>query len=183
VATAVKQGKAIYAGISRYSPEDTRVACEILAQTGTPCVLHQVRYSLVDRAAEQGLLATLQELGVGCIAFSPLAQGLLTDRYLSGVPADSRIAKPHGFLQQEALDAVTMSRVHQLHEMARQRDQTLAQFALAWVLRQPQVTSVLIGASSRIQLDQDLSCVEKTSFTNDELTRIDDILSSVDAAA
>ena len=145
VATAVKQGKALYAGISNYSAEDTRTACRILRDLGCPLLIHQPKYSMFVRDPEQGLLDVLGDEGVGCIPFSPLAQGMLTDRYLSGVPEGSRAAKAHGFLQRDALTDERMSQIQRLNDLAIERGQSLAQMALAWVLRDDRVTSVLIG--------------------------------------
>jgi L-glyceraldehyde 3-phosphate reductase len=174
--TAVRQGKAIYAGISNYSPEHTRQACDILAELGTPCLIHQPKYSMFVRQPEDGLLEVLGERGVGCIAFSPLAQGLLTDRYLNGIPDDSRAAKPHGFLQREQVTPETIDKARQLNELANRRGQTLAQMALAWLLKDPRVTSVLIGASSVEQLDQNLDALRNCDFSGEELAAIEAVL-------
>jgi L-glyceraldehyde 3-phosphate reductase len=174
--TAVRQGKAIYAGLSNYSAEQTAQASDILNRLGTPCLIHQPKYSMFERWVEGGLLDVLGQRGIGCIPFSPLAQGLLTDRYLDGVPADSRAAKPHGFLKREQLTDDILAKVRRLHELAERRGQSLAQMALAWVLRDPRVTTVLIGASSIAQLDQNLKMLEKRSFTGDELAAIEGIL-------
>ena len=146
----VRQGKALYVGISNYGAADTARAVSILEELGTRCLIHQPKYSLFVRWVEEdGLLDVLEERGVGCIPFSPLAQGLLTDRYLGGVPPDSRVSKPHGFLEAGALTVETLERIRALNELAARRGQTLAQMALAWVLRDPRVTSVLVGASRR----------------------------------
>ncbi|TAJ50333.1 MAG: L-glyceraldehyde 3-phosphate reductase [Herbiconiux sp.] len=171
--TAVQSGRALYAGISSYSPERTRRAAEILADLGTPLLIHQPSYSMFNRWVEDGLLDTLGELGVGCIAFSPLAQGLLTDRYLNGVPDDSRAAR-EGSMSARMLTDETLERVRGLNAIAESRGQTLAQLALSWALRDDRVTSVLIGASSVAQLDDNLAAVENISFTPEELARIDD---------
>jgi L-glyceraldehyde 3-phosphate reductase len=176
VATAIQQGKALYAGISNYSPEDTRTACRILRDLGCPLLIHQPKYSMFVRDPEQGLLDVLGEEGVGCIPFSPLAQGMLTDRYLGGIPADSRVAKPHGFLEPDALTHERMAQIRQLNDLARRRGQSLAQMALAWVLRDPRVTTVLIGASSVEQLEQNVACLEKPKLTDDETATIEELL-------
>jgi L-glyceraldehyde 3-phosphate reductase len=176
--TAVRQGKAIYAGISNYSAEQTREACDILDQLGTPCLIHQPRYSMFDRWVEGGLLDVLEERGAGAIAFSPLAQGLLTDRYLDGIPADSRAANPHGFLKEEQVTSEKVAKSQRLHELALRRGQTLAQMALAWVLRDPRITTVLIGASSVAQLEQNLGCLANRQFSDEELAAIEAILRS-----
>lgn len=178
LATAVRQGKALYAGISNYPPEKTREACRILRELGAPCLIHQPRYSMLDRWVEDGLLDVLEGEGVGCIPFSPLAQGLLTDRYLDGIPTDSRAGKPHGFLRTEQVDDKTLKKVRQLDELAAGRDQSLAQMALAWVLKDHRVTTVLIGASSVNQLEQNLACLAGASFSTTELSQIDSILST-----
>lgn len=172
----VRQGKALYVGISNYSAEQTTEACRILRQLGTPCLIHQPKYSMFVRWIEEGLQAVLDREGVGCIPFSPLAQGLLTDKYLRGVPADSRAAKSHGYLQEKELTEARLSQIQQLNELARQRNQTLAQMALAWVLRLPQVTSVLVGASRPAQLADSLRCMENLDFAAAELAHIERIL-------
>ncbi len=178
LASAVQQGKALYVGISNYRPEQTREACRILRELGTPCLIHQPKYSMLQRWVEDGLLDVLEAEGVGCIPFSPLAQGLLTDRYLDGIPDDSRAAKPHGFLRTEQVDAQTLKIVRQLHELAAGRGQSLAQMALAWVLKDRRVTTVLIGASSVGQLEQNLACLNNLAFAADELGQIESILST-----
>ncbi|WP_291051092.1 L-glyceraldehyde 3-phosphate reductase [Herbiconiux sp.] len=172
--TAVQSGRALYAGISSYSPERTRRAAEILADLGTPLLIHQPSYSMFNRWIEDGLLDTLGELGVGCIAFSPLAQGLLTDRYLDGVPADSRAARD-GSLSKRMLSDETLERVRGLNDIASSRGQSLAQLALAWALRDERMTTVLIGASSVQQLDDNLQAVQNLSFSAEELSRIDEL--------
>ena len=172
--TAVQSGRALYAGISSYSPERTLEAARILADLGTPLLIHQPSYSMFNRWIEDGLLDTLGELGVGCIAFSPLAQGLLTDRYLDGIPADSRGARG-GSMQKRMLTDETLGRVRALNDIASGRGQTLAQLALSWALRDERVTSVLIGASSLAQLDDNLAAVQNLAFTGDELARIDEL--------
>jgi L-glyceraldehyde 3-phosphate reductase len=172
---AVRQGKALYVGISAYSAEETRRAAGVLRGLGTPCLIHQPRYNLFDRAAEDGLLTVLEEEGIGCIPFSPLAQGLLTDRYLDGIPADSRAAKPHGYLKANAITKDVLARVRRLHDVARVRGQSVAQLALAWVLRQPAVTSVLIGASRVKQIEECFGALRNLAFTERELEEIDRI--------
>jgi L-glyceraldehyde 3-phosphate reductase len=169
---AVRSGRALYAGISSYSPERTREAAAILARLGTPLLIHQPSYSMFNRWVEDGLLDTLEELGVGCIAFSPLAQGLLTDRYLNGVPEDSRAARDTS-LDRGQLSAVNLERIRALNELAARRGQSLAQLALSWVLRDPRVTSVLIGASSIRQLEANLAAVTSVEFDDAELAEID----------
>jgi len=172
----VRSGKALYAGISSYTAEQTRQAATILKALGTPCLIHQPRYSMFDRWIEAGLLTVLREEGIGCIAFSPLAQGLLTDKYLKGIPADSRAAKPHGFLKREQVTDDKLAKVRRLQEVAAARGQTLAQMALAWVLRHPEVTSALIGASRTEQIDDAVDALKRSSFAGDELQSIDKIL-------
>jgi L-glyceraldehyde 3-phosphate reductase len=176
--TAVRQGKALYAGLSNYSAEQTNLACDILDRLGTPCLIHQPKYSMFERWVEGGLLDELGERGIGCIPFSPLAQGLLTDRYLAGIPEGSRAAKPHGFLKREQVTDERIAKVRQLNELAKRRGQSLAQMSLAWVLRDPRVTTVLIGASSVAQLDQNLACLNNREFSEDELAAIEAILRS-----
>ena len=172
VDTAVRQGKALYAGISSYGPERTRQAVEILRDLGTPVLIHQPSYSLLNRWIEDGLLAVLGEEGVGCIVFSPLAQGLLTGRYLDGIPQDSRAARDDTF-SREMLSEENLGHVRALNEIAGRRGQSLAQMALAWTLRDPRVTSTLIGASSVTQLDENLEALRRLDFSDDELAEID----------
>jgi len=176
LAQAVGSGKALYAGISNYGPEQTSEAVGILRAMGTPCLIHQVQYSMFKRTPEQGLLDVLGHEGVGCIAFSPLAQGLLTDRYLGGVPGDSRAAKSYGFLKRSDITEDTLVRVRALHEVAAERGQSLAQMALAWALRDGRMTSVIIGASKVEQIDQNVATLQNLRFSEDELRRIDRIL-------
>jgi L-glyceraldehyde 3-phosphate reductase len=171
--TAVASGRALYAGISSYSPERTRRAAEILADLGTPLLIHQPSYSMFNRWVEDGLLDTLEDLGVGCIAFSPLAQGLLTDRYLHGIPDDSRVARD-GSANRNMVTEETLGRIRALTEIAAARGQSLAQLALAWVLRNRQVTSALIGASSVAQLETNVQAVSNLTFTDAELAAIDE---------
>jgi L-glyceraldehyde 3-phosphate reductase len=175
---AVRQGKALYAGISNYSAEQTTRAAEILAHLGTPCLIHQPKYSMFERWIEGGLTDVLAREGIGCIAFSPLAQGLLTGRYLHGIPAGSRAAKPHGFLKVEHITAERLAKTLQLSDLAAARGQTLAQMALQWVLRLPVVTSALIGASSVAQLEENVAAVRGPALSDDELSRIEKILAS-----
>ncbi|HVV19484.1 MAG TPA: L-glyceraldehyde 3-phosphate reductase [Pseudonocardiaceae bacterium] len=171
--TAVRSGRALYVGISSYSSRKTAEAAAILREMGTPLLIHQPSYSMVNRwIEEQGLLDTLDEVGAGCIAFSPLAQGLLTDRYLNGVPADSRVATG-GAMNEGMLSEENLSRVRALNDIAQRRGQTLAQMALAWALRDQRVTSVLIGASSVAQLEANVASLGNLSFTADELAEID----------
>ena len=170
--TAVRSGRALYAGISSYSPERTRDAYEILKSLGTPLLIHQPSYSMINRWIEGGLLELLGELGVGCIAFSPLAQGVLTTKYLGGVPAGSRASR-NGSLSADQLSETTLAHVRALNEIAAGRGQTLAQMAISWVLRDPRMTSALVGASSVEQLDENLDAAAKTTFTADETATID----------
>jgi L-glyceraldehyde 3-phosphate reductase len=174
--SAVQSGKALYAGISNYNAEQTLKAIEILEKLGTPCLIHQPKYNMLNRWVEEGLLEVLENKGVGCIPFSPLAQGILTDRYLNGIPEDSRMAGESITLTKEHLDADTLVKVKGLNQHAEQRGQTLAQMALAWILSHRQVTSVVIGASSVSQLENNVGALENTSFTGDELSYIDNIL-------
>jgi L-glyceraldehyde 3-phosphate reductase len=173
---AVRQGKALYAGLSNYSAEQTAEAAAILRRLGTPCLIHQPRYSMLDRWIEKGLLSVLEREGIGCVAFSPLAQGLLTDRYLGGIQEGSRASKPHGFLRPEQVTADKVERARRLDEIARGRGQSLAQMALVWVLRLPVVTSALIGASSVAQLDQNLDAAGAPPLSAEELERIEAVL-------
>ncbi|WP_232664422.1 L-glyceraldehyde 3-phosphate reductase [Pseudonocardia sp. TRM90224] len=170
--TAVRSGRALYAGISSYSGERTREAYAILKEMGTPLLIHQPSYSMLNRWIEEDLLDVLGETGVGCIAFSPLAQGLLTNKYLDGVPADSRAARG-GSLSDSQLTDSTLAHIRALHDMAEARGQSLAQMALAWALRDQRVTSVLIGARTVEQLDNSLGALDQLAFTDDELTQID----------
>lgn len=174
----VRQGKALYAGLSNYSADQTREAVGILRKLGTPCLIHQPKYSMLDRWVEDGLLDLLESEGVGCIAFSPLAQGLLTDRYLQGIPPDSRAGKPGGFLQPGQVTDDLIRRVKKLNELAGRRGQSMAQTAIAWLLRDNRVTSVLIGASSTDQLDNNIRALRNTWFDQDELAEINRILAS-----
>jgi L-glyceraldehyde 3-phosphate reductase len=176
LASAVRQGKALYVGISNYSPEQTRQAAGILRGLGTPCLIHQPRYSMLDRWVEDGLLATLEKEGIGAIVFSPLAQGQLTDRYLDGIPQGARATKTERvWLTPEDVQQ-NLPKIRKLNELAGQRGQSLAQMALAWVLRKPQVTSALVGASSVSQLETNLAALNNLEFTEEELQAIDNIV-------
>jgi L-glyceraldehyde 3-phosphate reductase len=170
--TAVRQGKALYVGVSSYSAERTARAVEILRGLGTPLLIHQPSYSLFDRWVEDDLLGVLGREGVGCIAFAPLAQGLLTSRYLGGVPSDSRAGRG-GTLTSDMLNQANLERARELSTIATRRGQTLAQLALAWVLRDPRVTSALIGCSSVEQLEENVAAIEHLAFSEDELREID----------
>src|SRR5579859_166085 len=176
--TAVRSGRALYAGISSYPPEQTRQAAAILRSLGTPCLIHQPRYSMFQREAEAGLLDALRDEGLGCIAFSPLAQGLLTDRYLGGIPEDSRAAKPTSFLRPENVTPDRVDRARRLNALAQARGQTLAQLALVWVLRHPEMTSALIGASRTSQLDDAVGALNNLKLEPAELQAIEQILAA-----
>jgi L-glyceraldehyde 3-phosphate reductase len=173
LAQAVRQGKALYAGISSYSPERTREAAAILKSEGVPLLIHQPSYSMLNRWVENGLLDTLDELGVGCIAFSPLAQGLLTNKYLHGIPENSRVKAEGSSFSKELLSEANLARVRALNEIAKGRGQTLAQLAIAWVLRDARVTAALIGARNVEQLDDSLDAVKKLDFSAGELAEIE----------
>jgi len=172
----VRSGKAIYVGISNYPHELTRKAQQTLRRMGTPCIIHQPSYSMFNRWVEGGLLQVLDEEGIGCIVFSPLSQGLLTDRYLNGIPKDSRAGKPHGFLRPEHITEDKLAKVRRLNGLAQARGQTLAQMALAWVLRHCQVTSALIGASQISQIEDAVGTLKNLTFTSEELQMIENIL-------
>lgn len=172
----VRQGKALYVGISNYPADEARKAITLLREMGTPCLIHQPKYSMFVRWVEEGLLEVLEQEGVGCIPFSPLAQGLLTNKYLKGIPADSRAAKAHGFLKEEDVTPQRVDQVQRLNTIAGERGQSLAQMALAWLLKDQRVTSVLIGASSPAQLADSLQSLQSKPFTSDELARIEQIL-------
>ncbi|MER5365633.1 aldo/keto reductase [Streptomyces sp. NPDC002722] len=174
--SAVRQGKALYAGISNYSPEQTRQAARILDGLGTPLLIHQPRYSMLDRTAEDGLLTALDELGTGSIAYSPLEQGILSDRYLRGIPEGSRAAGSSPFLTPEAVTPELVDRLRALDEVASARGQSLAQLALAWVLRGGRVTSAVVGASSVAQLENSVETIRHLDFADEELARIEEIL-------
>lgn len=172
----VRQGKALYAGISKYPPQEARAAYVMLREAGVPCLLSQYRYSMFDRAVEAENLSTAAEYGSGFIAFSPLAQGLLTDKYLTGIPEGSRAARTSGFLQRSQVTPEKVEMARRLNELAALRGQTLAEMALAWVLRDERVTSVIVDASSVEQLADNLRALQRLAFSPDELKKIDDIL-------
>ena len=173
---AVRRGKALYAGVSSYDANQTARAAAILKQLGTPCLIHQPNYSMFSRWIEGGLLDMLGDEGVGCICFCPLAQGLLTDRYLHGIPEDSRAGKPHGFLRPQHVTDERIAKVRKLAELAKQRGQSLAQMALAWVLRDGRVTSALTGASSVKQIEDNVAAISNLKFSAAELAAIENIL-------
>jgi L-glyceraldehyde 3-phosphate reductase len=173
---AVRSGRALYVGISSYKPAEAKRAAEILRSLGTPLLIHQPVYNMFNRWIEPELLDVLEEVGAGCIPFSPLAQGLLTNRYLGGIAAGSRASKPHGFLKPAGITDDKLTRVQALNELAQQRGQTLAQMALAWVLRDGRVTSALIGASSAQQIDDCVAATQNLAFSAEELAKIDAIL-------
>ena len=175
---AVRQGKALYVGLSNYDAERTRAAAKILRELRTPLVIHQPKYSMFERKPEAALLGTLADEGIGCIVFSPLAQGLLTDRYLREIPADSRAGKEHGTLQPDALTPARRAQIARLNEIAAARGQSLAQLALAWVLRHDVVTSALVGASSVRQLEDNVRALDQLALSSDELRTIDAVLAA-----
>jgi len=177
--SAVRSGKALYAGISNYPHDLTRKAQSILKSLGTPCIIHQPVYNMFNRWVESDLLRTVEEEGIGCIPFSPLAQGLLTNKYLNGIPSDSRAGKPHGFLRPHQITEEKLAKVRRLNDFAQRRGQSLAQIALAWIQRNPQITSVLIGASSTMQVDDAVAALNKPAFSKDELQDIENILSGI----
>ncbi|MEY4383413.1 MAG: L-glyceraldehyde 3-phosphate reductase [Bacteroidota bacterium] len=174
----VRQGKALYIGISSYSPEETKAASTILKQLGTPCLIHQPKYSMLDRWIEDGLLDVLEEEGIGCITFSTLAQGLLTDKYLKGIPADSRAAsgRGNGAIESGQIEPDQLKMIHHLNNLAAERGQSLAQMALSWALRDQRVTSTILGVSRPQQLIDSIKCLDNLTFTQQELTQIDQIL-------
>ncbi len=174
---AVRSGKALYAGISSYNPAQTTAAVKILRELGTPCLIHQPRYSMLERTVEKGLLKVLGDEGVGAIAFCPLAQGLLTGRYLQGIPSGSRASKPHGFLKKDQITEERLAQAHDLNLLAAERGQSLAQMALAWVLRDLRTTSALIGASRVEQIEENVAALANLEFSAGELAHIDAILS------
>lgn len=176
LAQAVHQGKALYAGISSYPADLTRKAAEILKEMNVNCLIHQPKYSMFNRWVEDGLLDVLGDTGIGCIPFSPLEQGLLTNKYLKGIPAGSRAANPNGFLKVEDVTEQRISKVKLLNEIAAKRNQSLAQMAIAWLLKDPRITSVLVGVSSVEQLDDNLKTLENTNFSQVELDKIESIL-------
>jgi L-glyceraldehyde 3-phosphate reductase len=170
---AVRMGKALYVGISNYSPEETREAAAMLRSMGTPLILHQPAYSMLRRDIEQGLLDVLHAEGIGCVAFSPLAQGLLSNKYLHGIPERSRAADPEGFLSESSITEALIGRIQKLHEIAVSRDETLVQMALKWVLRHPGVTSAIVGVRTVEQLEVDVAALDGDDFTGPELEEID----------
>ena len=172
----VRQGKALYVGLSNYPAPLAAQAMDMLRELGTPCLIHQPRYSMFDRWVEGGLLDVLADQGVGCIPFSPLAQGMLSNRYLQGIPADSRAGKAHGFLKREQITEARLGQIRALNELAQARGQSLAQMALVWLLKDPRITSVLVGASSAEQLRDSLACLARLDFAADELAAIEAIL-------
>jgi len=174
----VRQGKALYVGISSYNAEDTKKAVKILENLGTPCLIHQPRYNMMDRWVEDGLMDVLGDEGIGCIPFSPLEQGILTDKYLNGIPENSRAAKSTGFLQLDQLTSDKIDKAKKLNKIAQSRNQSLAQMAIAWLLKDKRVTSVLVGVSSGKQLLNNLGALENKSFSSDELESIETILKS-----
>jgi L-glyceraldehyde 3-phosphate reductase len=176
LAHAVKQGKAIYAGISNYPAELTRHASVLLKEMGAPCLIHQPKYSMFERWVENGLLDVLENEGIGLIAFSPLAQGMLTNRYLKGIPEGSRMSKVHGFLKEIDLTPERLEKIRKLNDIALSRNQTLAEMAIAWLLKDNRVTSVLIGASSVDQLMDNLGALKNTAFSKEELEKIEAVL-------
>jgi L-glyceraldehyde 3-phosphate reductase len=175
----VRQGKALYVGISSYSPAETKSACSILKALGTPCLIHQPKYSMFERSVENGLLDVLEENGVGCIPFSPLAQGLLTNKYLDGIPEGSRAAshRGNGAIEEDAITPEKIAKIKRLNQLAVKRGQNLAQMALSWILKDDRITSVLIGASKPAQVSDSLKCLDNTNFTAAELREIEGILS------
>ena len=175
---AVRSGKALYAGISAYDPQQTTKAVKMLREMGTPCLIHQPKYSMFQREPERGLLDVLEKEGVGCIAFSPLAQGLLTNRYLDGIPSDSRAARDY-FLKRNDVSEKKVALIRALNDHAQQRGQTLAEMAVAWVLRDERVTSALVGTSKVSQVDDNVAALKNTKFSGEELAKIDQILSGV----
>lgn len=176
LASAVQQGKALYAGISSYDAEQTTKAANILRSMGTPCLIHQPKYSMLDRWVEGELMQVLDQKGIGCIAFSPLAQGVLTDKYLKGIPENSRASKSHGALQSNHITKELVSQIKKLNDIAKSRNQSLAQMAIAWLLKDQRVTSVLVGASSVAQLEDNLGSLNNLAFDAVELNKIESIL-------
>ncbi len=172
----VRSGKALYVGISSYNPEQTTKAIKLLKESGTPCLIHQPSYSMLNRWIEDGLQDVLSQEGIGSIAFCPLAQGLLTDKYLNGIPSDSRAAAPNGFLRKDSITPELESKISKLNDVAKHREQSLAQMSLAWVLRDGKVTSALIGASKVSQIEENVAALNNLTFSKDELRKIDLIL-------
>lgn len=175
----VRSGKALYVGLSNYNAEQTRQASKILKKLGTPCLIHQPKYNMFERSIEKELLSTLEEEGIGCIVFSPLAQGLLTNKYLKGIPDDSRAAKSHSYLSKDDVTTKKVACIKQLNEIAGKRDQSLAQMAAAWVLRLNGITSCLIGASRVEQIEDIVASLKNTTFSKDELAKIDQLLKEI----
>jgi L-glyceraldehyde 3-phosphate reductase len=180
---AVRSGKALYAALSNYNAQQAANAIRILRELGTPCLIHQPKYSMFERTPEQGLFDVLGKEGVGAIAFCPLAQGLLTNRYLDGIPEDARASKPHGFLKKKDIDEHRLGQVRALNQLAVSRGQSLAQMALGWVLRDSRMTSALIGASRVEQIEQNVAALSNPKFSTEELRRIDEILAGKPAMA
>ena len=174
--TAVRSGKALYVGISSYNTEQTKTAVKTLKQLGTACLIHQPKYSMFERWVENGLLGVLEENGIGCIPFSPLAQGMLTNKYLKGIPKLSRASKPGATLKLSDITEERLEQIRSLNEIAKQRDQSLAQMAIAWLIKDKRITSVLIGASSVKQLDDNIDSLQVLAFSHDELTAIEKVL-------
>jgi L-glyceraldehyde 3-phosphate reductase len=172
----VRQGKALYIGLSNYKADEAAKAMHLLKILGTPCIIHQPKYSMFERWVEGDLLDLLEREGVGCIPFSPLAQGLLTNKYLNEIPGDSRAAKPHGFLQESQITPQVLAKIKALNKIAEDRNQTLAQMALAWILKDKRITSVLVGASKTTQLADSLRCLNNTTFSQEELQNINHVL-------
>jgi L-glyceraldehyde 3-phosphate reductase len=172
----VRSGKALYAGISNYSPDQTAQAAKILRELGTPCIIHQPKYNMFHREPEAGLLGTLAKEGIGCIVFSPLSQGLLTDKYLGGIPEQARVTKANVFIHREDITEQRLTKVRQLNEIAKRRGQTLAELAIAWVLRRKEITSAIVGASRVSQIEDAVGALRNTAFTDAELLSIDKIL-------
>lgn len=175
---AVRSGRALYAAVSNYSAEQTRAAAAILRDLGTPCLIHQPAYSMLRRGPEEELIPALADEGIGCIVFSPLAQGMLTNRYLGGIPEDSRAAKPSAFLRREQITPERLATIQQLNGLAQQRGQSLAQMAIAWVLRHPGMTSALMGASKPSQIEDSVAALQNLAFSSEELAAIDGILAA-----
>lgn len=176
---AVRSGKALYVGISNYSAAETKVAVQVLKELGTPCLIHQAKYSMLERWVEEGLLDVLEDEGVGCIAFSPLAQGLLTNKYLKGIPENSRASNPNGHLKENEITSEKIQKLILLNEIAINRGQSLAQMALAWLMKDSRITSVLVGASSVAQLNDNLDSLKQSMFSDEEIDAIDQILKSI----
>ncbi len=176
----VRQCKALYVGISSYDPEDTLKACRILKQLGTPCLIHQPKYSMFDRWIEKGLLGVLEAEGAGCITFSSLAQGLLTNKYLNGIPENSRVARHlgNGAMEESQITEENINKVRELNKLAKERGQSLAQMALAWILRDPGITSVILGASKPQQITDSIQCLANYNFSEEELNQIENILNN-----